>query len=678
MASALGSVQNNKENLVFGSSLFMTPQKCAQSAPPTAASSPQSPGRALSPMALSPTIARPKSETVTASIPFGQFAMPTSAASIMPPPFSLSSSFSSMGPPSMGPPSMGPPSMGPPSMGPPSMGPPGAKRNSSIFEAVSRGQTASASATPSSFRNSRTIVRRNIKEEEESSLNERKREDRKSSALSKQASNRNLSIHLSRQKSEQDTRNEIAEQQKKDLFERDKKRIEAVREVLTSENNYINHLNTIVDTYLVPLRRDYSAPEEVKFIVSIFSNIEAIREANRGLFSLLQQRLGSGCLIEPNVTLSDIFFQIMPALDAYTHYYVNWYRSLHYLDLWMGRCKKFKKFIDDKTTTLPLKSLLIMPCQRIPRYTLLIDAVLRFTDPIHIDFSPLQAALTQMKKLTESINEKVRDSEKLQLVTNVRLKFDDSIGFLDEIHRRLIKESAEFQLLPCKNINQIHSHYNVNNNDEDLTDEEDYSTNGDAKKKKKGKNLVPSDCQLYLFNDLFVIGVQQQQNGSHSAGQTTGKLTKLLKATLATTIFKEYPTLPNKFSVHHNSGTYIFSATTKDAKELFVKEANEAIALLLATDPEMNALRANLRVEGSDETGWTVFDPSVSDSYPLAKQALEELAQMTTQIHTPKKRKSVVGKLRDRTRSFLSPHKSAQSMRRSSSFHLNTFDGAQQ
>ncbi|EFA81125.1 pleckstrin domain-containing protein [Heterostelium album PN500] len=568
-----------------------------------------------------------------------------SSSMIMPPPSSLSSSSSTL-------------------MGPP---PPLAytKRYSNVFETVSRSQTTTSTTlappTPqmssAANRHSKQMVRRSVKIET-SDLNERCREERRSAAISKQASKRDLTIFLSRQKSELEMKTERKPEPTPTVPEQVKKRLEAIKELLTSENTYLNHLNTIVDIYLLPLRRDYSAPEEVKFIVSIFSNIEVIRDANKNVLALLSSRINSS--LTNDTVLSDVLFKFIPTLEIYKEYYVNWYRSLHNLDQWLAKCKKIKKFIDDKSLiTLNLKSLLIMPCQRIPRYTLLIDAILQYTNPLHPDYVHLQNAMSMTKKLTESINERIRDSEKTQLVTNIRLKFDDSIGFLDEIHRRLVKESSEFQLLPCKNISQINDHY-VNNDDD--TDEEDYSS---GTKKKKNQKLIPSDCNLYLFNDLFVIGVPSQQ--------ITTKQTALLKATLATTIFKEYPQLPLKFSIHHNSGTYFFNAASRELKEQFVKECNEAIELLIKDDVELQERRKKIRLEGSDEEGWNVFDPEVVIKYPMAQKALEELNQMQTQIFTPKKRKSVVGKLKERTRSFLSPHKTLN-VRRSSSFLLNSLE----
>ncbi|EGG21644.1 pleckstrin domain-containing protein [Cavenderia fasciculata] len=608
-----------------------------------------------------------------------------------PNPIVITPHFNSMMPPPV-PPSPVPlssPFQTPSMMGPPMMGPPTVnfKRTSAtVFESVSRAQTLSASsgaaflAPPTSgpstpnptppnsahntLRNTRSL-RKSVKDEEEGmALNEKMRDSRHQNSMSKQTSKRDLTIYLSRQKSEIDIR---SEQEKRDQVDKEKKRIEAIKEVLTSESTYLNHLNTIVDNYLIPLRKECSAPEEVKFIVSIFSNIESIRETNREIHNLFNLRIGINPITKDTST-SDLFFQILPSLNIYTQYYVNWYRSLHYLDLWLVKCKKFQKFIEERSiTTLNLKSLLIMPCQRIPRYTLLIDAILRFTSPTHPDYIPMQKAMTEMKLQTEKINESIRDSEKLQLVTNIRMRFEsDSIGFLDQVHRRLVKESGEFQLLPCKNINQINDHYN-NQQDEDASTDEEESY---GKKNKKQIKLIPSKCHLYLFNDLFVIGVPSTQNNS-------GKMSTLLKGSLATTVFKEYPTFPHKFSVHHNNGSYILSGPTKEDVRDMLRACDDATTALLESEPELREKRANITLVGSDTDGWSVFDPSEqhNNKYPIAQKSLEEINKVKSQIFTPKKRKSMIGKLKERTKSLLgSASQSNSAVRRTSSFVLNSFD----
>eukprot|EP01132_Coremiostelium_polycephalum_P005314 gene5314-6619_t len=771
--------ENNKENEYQYFAVGLINNNYQQQQPPSTptCSSTTSPKSPLSPLSPQPMVLSPPKNNVNSNCINSQQPMVLSPPKNLqlitqPPSLMISMNTSTMMPP---PP---PPQVSTSNstlMPPPTMIP---TKRMSVFETISRAQQQNGIATvhylvpagpliptdqlsnsqsTPSFNNQRNkTMRRSIKEDSEAFFNDRKREDRKSITIQRQTSKRDLTIHLSRQKSELDVR---AELEQKNQVEREKKRVEAIKEILTSEQTYFNHLTTIVENYLLPLRRDYTTPEEVKHIVSIFSNIENIREVNQTILTQFKCRLGGPAPITSNDIVSDLFLTIVPSLHAYTEYYVNWYRSLHNLDQWIAKCKKFKKFIEDRSqcSTMGLKSLLIMPCQRIPRYSLLIEAIYKFTLPDHPDYKPLQQALEKMKSLTELINERIRDSEKVQLVTNVRFKFDDSIGFLDEIHRRLVKEISTIQLLPFKSIGAMS---NYENDDDDSTDEEDYGSNNlstllvssatapnlqsqssnlnntdpnnqsidqlslndtsfnnsnnnisilnskTPKKKKKTisrsqsgmhlKKFIPSECTLYLFNDRFVIGVPSIHYNN--------KLTALLKCPIATTFFKEYPTAPTKFSVHHNNGSYLFNAPSKEVKDEWLRECNDCIQKLLTAEPDLKEKRDRVMLVGSDEEGWYAFSPSESEliqnssnintnnnnfnnfnnsnnnnsisnsfiNFSNNNNNNSKLQQQITetQIFTPKKRKSVIGKFKSAL--LMSPKN--QNVKRSSSFVLNSFE----
>ncbi|KYQ90850.1 pleckstrin (PH) domain-containing protein [Tieghemostelium lacteum] len=631
-------------------------------------------------------------------------------------------------------------------------------------------------------------VRRSIKDEEDGlMLSERKKEDRKSRTLQKQTSKRELSLQQSRQQYSSTPVPLTSPMEQKEL---DKKRLEVIKEIQTSEQSYGTHLNHIVDLYLLPLRKEYTTPEEVKYIVSIFSNIESIRIVNRNTMQQFKERFQ---FMNPNVPVSDLFISMIPSLQqSYTEYYVGWYRSLYNLDQWYSKDKKFKKFIDEKTTQNPnilnLKSLLITPCQRIPRYSLLIEAISKLTLPSHPDYQGLQIALQKMRSLTEQINERIRDSENLQLVTNIRLKFDDTIGFLDEFHRRLLKESNNLQLLPIKNISSLNTSNNNNNNnnttnnnqkqsnsqntdDDTDTDEEDYhntanmntsvyitpqkqkssvavtpgtssgvtmplfitpnkkamsllgtpsgtSTIKMSSKKQQSSSLLMSlsmaaskqstECSLFLFNDLVLLGVPPNCNSITSTLSSSlpvpGKLIAILKVPLASTFIKDYDSQPLIFSIHHHYGSYIFQVATKELKDEWVQTFNDTLKkLLYSCDPVSNVLREKrdkIQFKGSEEEGYHVVDPSIQtfnnsisnhlssnsssssttnntkEERSLLTKALSDLHQINSGglTNTPKKRISMIGKVKQRLSSSLSsPHKSS-SNRRNSSFVLNSYE----
>lgn len=63
------------------------------------------------------------------------------------------------------------------------------------------------------------------------------------------------------------------------------------------------------------------------------------------------------------------------------------------------------------TNNLTLQSLLIQPVQRLPRYKMLLEQLLKNTDRDHIDYSALEKALNKIGETVMIINEKKREHE---------------------------------------------------------------------------------------------------------------------------------------------------------------------------------------------------------------------------------------------------------------------------
>ena len=52
-----------------------------------------------------------------------------------------------------------------------------------------------------------------------------------------------------------------------------------------------------------------------------------------------------------------------------------------------------------------------MPIQRLPRYQILIDKLLKYTPPNHVDYQNLKKALAAIKTTNRAVNEKRRTTE---------------------------------------------------------------------------------------------------------------------------------------------------------------------------------------------------------------------------------------------------------------------------
>eukprot|EP01103_Thecamoeba_quadrilineata_P005891 TRINITY_DN15638_c0_g1_i1.p1 TRINITY_DN15638_c0_g1~~TRINITY_DN15638_c0_g1_i1.p1 ORF type:complete len:810 (+),score=149.18 TRINITY_DN15638_c0_g1_i1:75-2504(+) len=188
-----------------------------------------------------------------------------------------------------------------------------------------------------------------------------------------------------------------------------------IREILTTEQTYLNGLRICEKLYIEPLQE-----MEIPLITDeqregIFSNISDIIAYNSKFFGDLEPRVQR---YFPNQRISDIFLSNNNFLEVYTPYVQNFDFSVALLACLSIRNPAFHKFICEKreraeSQGLDLSSFLITPIQRIPRYNLLLRDLIKYTsaDESHPDLPGLQLALSQMEETGKEINKRKGDSE---------------------------------------------------------------------------------------------------------------------------------------------------------------------------------------------------------------------------------------------------------------------------
>ena len=79
-------------------------------------------------------------------------------------------------------------------------------------------------------------------------------------------------------------------------------------------------------------------------------------------------------------------------------------------------------------TLVDLPSLLIMPVQRIPRYRMLFDELLKLTLPSHPDHRNLSRCCAAVATLAHEVNEHVRSKENFVKLLEIKRKFPAARG----------------------------------------------------------------------------------------------------------------------------------------------------------------------------------------------------------------------------------------------------------
>ncbi len=164
------------------------------------------------------------------------------------------------------------------------------------------------------------------------------------------------------------------------------KRIQVIREVVTTERTYTAALDKLVSAFALPLRENATkrgAAVTTAEVDVIFGNLPQVLEFHKTILKKLEALVKSN----PSATLSGWFSELGDRLvDIYRPYFGRYRDSLAMLTKKM-QSKTFAKLVaklaKDAKEALMLESLLIMPIQRLPRYVLLIKELDRATVDVH-------------------------------------------------------------------------------------------------------------------------------------------------------------------------------------------------------------------------------------------------------------------------------------------------------
>eukprot|EP01113_Clastostelium_recurvatum_P033801 TRINITY_DN4510_c1_g1_i2.p1 TRINITY_DN4510_c1_g1~~TRINITY_DN4510_c1_g1_i2.p1 ORF type:complete len:1156 (-),score=386.35 TRINITY_DN4510_c1_g1_i2:12-3479(-) len=206
---------------------------------------------------------------------------------------------------------------------------------------------------------------------------------------------------------------------------KEQKRRERAEEVLTTERTYVKQLSTVVELFVDPLKKRVSEKAPLlsgEDIFSIFSNIEVLLTCHRKLLEALQERMTNW---DSTPQLGDIFLKNTSFIKLYKYYVNNFDKSIVTLKSAREKNAAFKKMISELDYTpqlsgLSVESFLILPVQRIPRYVLLLQELLRYTDNNHPDFNGLCEALSFIKELADYINSNKSDAENINRILAIQ------------------------------------------------------------------------------------------------------------------------------------------------------------------------------------------------------------------------------------------------------------------
>ncbi|CAG8483041.1 16848_t:CDS:2 [Dentiscutata heterogama] len=239
---------------------------------------------------------------------------------------------------------------------------------------------------------------------------------------------------------------------------KNRKRDAAVTEILTTERTYVDGLRKLVNFFLIPLRENYKSAQKSilstkplatsEDIASLFGNIEPLLSFHEELLKFLEERYKKW---SPTEKISDIFLQNAPYLKMYSAYLKGFPQAIATMERLNKESKDFKKFIQScqgkpELGNLPFNSFLSLPIQRIPRYKLLLEALLKHTENTHPDYINLEQCVQQISLIAEEVNEKIRDAENQQKVLEIQNKVERLPDNIIDPARRFIYQGDLYKV----------------------------------------------------------------------------------------------------------------------------------------------------------------------------------------------------------------------------------------
>jgi hypothetical protein len=348
-------------------------------------------------------------------------------------------------------------------------------------------------------------------------------------------------------------------------------------ELRDTEATYLSGLKICIDKYLQPLKTGSwnkkltLSPANIK---SMFSDIEIIYNVNSMLKNSIDKAMETW---GPASELGNIFVSIMGFLKVYSNYVSTADAQLREYDTLLKGNKLFSQFVDEMRAqpgTLDIPGYLIMPIQRVPRYFMLLERLLKNTWKEHRDYGALEKSVTGLAEIATYLNDQKRRFENIRSV----IVYQSSIIGCPQIAvpRRSLVQQFEVQDLKKKD-----DHLIVLFNDSILI----------AKTEKKKTSTTHKFKDLFEIMDVDMVPIDGDK-GYDIVSKGVSAL-KVLASPEASTLYQKLSPTKSawKSTLNTHSGTEDAPANEHEIV-VIVEEAVTAEELLKQRETEKKQLKA--------------------------------------------------------------------------------------
>jgi len=224
----------------------------------------------------------------------------------------------------------------------------------------------------------------------------------------------------------------------------------AIDELISTEESYIAHLSTLIQQFQVPLNSLHlvSSEEVVNVFSPVLSEIYKLHTETL-LPALVERRANNTCMA---LAVLDALPVLEPLYRGYLKNYANAGITLERLQKEQPEFAKWVRDVEQMRAAtgsgLGLGDFLIMPVQRIMRYSLLLKAVLKNTLSDTDQWTELQSAIALLENSCDKLNQDV-DKHALFLEKAMVL---DKLGHLSETGATSSSSSTLSSSMPMRSI----------------------------------------------------------------------------------------------------------------------------------------------------------------------------------------------------------------------------------
>ncbi|XP_069492319.1 intersectin-1 isoform X2 [Ambystoma mexicanum] len=343
----------------------------------------------------------------------------------------------------------------------------------------------------------------------------------------------------------------------------ERKRQGYIHELIVTEENYVNDLQLVTETFQKPLMESELLTE--KEVAMIFVNWKELIMCNIKLLKALRVRKKMSGEKMPVKMIGDILTAQLPHMQPYIRFCSCQLNGAALIQQKTDEVPEFKDFVkrlamDPRCKGMPLSSFLLKPMQRVTRYPLIIKNILENTPENHPDQSHLKHALDKAEELCSQVNEGVREKE-----NSDRLEWIQTHVPCEGLSEQLVFNSVTNCLGPRK---FLHS--------------------GKLYKAKSNKELYG-----FLFNDFLLLTQIIKPLGSSGTDKVFSPKSNLQYKMYKTPIFLnevlvKLPTDPSGdepiFHISHIDRVYTLRAESINERTAWVQKIKAASELYIETE----------------------------------------------------------------------------------------------